>query len=111
MSITRRQAFTATATAPIALLAPLPAIAMPRIPLQSVRTIRLSTFACNLRNVARDWPDFGQMISEPLNRVVEECKTRIAESENEAILMHLTETGEMVDNGDAVLAQYYSRRF
>ena len=111
MSITRRQALTATATTPLALLAPLPAMAMPRIPLQSVRTIRLSDFACNLRNVARDWPDFEPMVSEPLERVIKESKTRIADNENQAILMHFTETGELVDDGDPVLAQYFSRRF
>lgn len=111
MNITRRNAFTATAAAPLALLAPSPAKALPRYPLQSMQTIHFSTWASSLRDVARDWPDLAPLVSEPLSRVVEECKTRIAENENEAILMHLTETGDLVDNGDAVLAQYFQRRF
>ena len=111
MNITRRQAFTATAAAPLALLAPSRAAAMPRLPLASMRPTKLSMLAADLRHVAQDWPDLEPVISEPLLRVVEEAKTRIAENETEAILLHLTETGDLAEYGDGLLDNYYARRF
>ena len=111
MNITRRQAFTATAAAPLALLAPSRPAAMPHLPLASMRPTNLSMLASNLRHVARDWPGLASDISEPLSRVVEEAKTRIAENETEAILLHLTETGDLAEYGDPHLDSYYARRF